>query len=174
MAFDAYLYITTIEGESTSKVTKPAGADKAPMEIYSFSFGASNPVTISSAAAGSGGGKVALSSFNVMKKSEKSSALLFAACAKGTHFDKAIVVLRKAGGDAGQSDFLRYTFSTVFIESIQWSGSSGGDDSPTESLSIAFGAVKIEYLKQDKKTGATTADQVAMWSNIANDATETV
>ena len=35
---------------------------------------------------------------------------------------------------AGHSrSFLKYTFTDVMVESIQWSGSTGGDDTPTES-----------------------------------------
>ena len=32
----------------------------------------------------------------------------------------------------------KYDFTDVMVESIQWSGSSGGDDTPTESVSFAF------------------------------------
>ena len=31
------------------------------------------------------------------------------------------------------------------VESVQWSGSSGGDDTPTESVSFAFAKVEIDY-----------------------------
>jgi type VI secretion system secreted protein Hcp len=39
------------------------------------------------------------------------------------------------------------------IESVQWSGSTGGDDTPTESVSIAFGKVSLGYAKQKKEGG---------------------
>jgi type VI secretion system secreted protein Hcp len=70
--------------------------------------------------------------------------------------------MRKAGGTAGQQVFLVYTFTGVMVESIQWSGSSGGDDSPTESLSLAFSKVKIEYFQQDKTGKMATAGQ-GLW-----------
>lgn len=173
MAYDAFLFIKGVEGESTADVKIPPGVDKKPMEIYSFSLGASNPVTIGSATSGAGGGKVSLSSVNIMKKSDTSSPALFQACAKGQHFDKAIIALRKAGGDAGQSIFLQYDLSFCYIESVQWSGSMGGDDAPTESLSIAFGAIKIQYFTQDQK-GVTKPAGVGMWSAIKNTPTEAV
>ena len=53
-----------------------------------------------------------------------------------------------------QGTYLQYDFTDVMVESIQWSGSSGGDDTPTESVSFAFAKVKITYNKQDEKTGA--------------------
>lgn len=154
MAFDSYLKLEGVKGSAQAK-----GFDKA-IEIYSFSFGASNPVTIGSGSAGAGAGKVSLSSFNVMKKSDEASPQLFQACCNGQHFDKASITLRKAGGE--QNDFLLYEFGTVFIESIQWSGSSGGDDTPTESIALAFASVNITYTPQDAK-GVKGTPVVASW-----------
>jgi type VI secretion system secreted protein Hcp len=156
MAFDTFLDIKDVPGESTAK------GMEGKIEIFSFSFGASNPVTIGSTAGGGGGGKVAVSSFNIMKKTEKSSPKLFGACARGDHYDKAVVTLRKAGGTSGQVVFLTYEFEEVYVESIQWSGSSGGDDTPTESVSFAFGKVTITYTGQDK-TGKGAQPIVASW-----------
>jgi type VI secretion system secreted protein Hcp len=49
------------------------------------------------------------------------------------------------------------------VESIQWSGSTGGDDSPTESVSFAFAKVAADYFKQADdgsmaKVGSTSWD----------------
>jgi type VI secretion system secreted protein Hcp len=76
---------------------------------------------------------------------------MFQACCTGHHYPKATLTLRKAGGS--QIDFLKYEFSDVLVDSIQWSGSSGGDDTPTESVSLAFGKVEITYTPQDAKGG---------------------
>jgi type VI secretion system secreted protein Hcp len=157
MAFDTFLDIKDAPGESTAK-----GFEKK-IEIYSFSWGASNPSTIGSGAGGSGGGKVSISSFNVMKKTESSSPILFQACCRGDHFDKAIVTMRKAGGAAGQVPFLLYTFTEVYVDSIQWSGSTGGDDTPTESASFSFGKVEVEYKPQGVKGGAEPKPILATW-----------
>jgi type VI secretion system secreted protein Hcp len=156
MAFDTFIDIATVEGESTA-----AGFEKK-IEIYSFSWGASNPVTIGSGSGGMSGGKVSISSFNIMKKTDKASSTLFQACAAGQHFPTALVTMRKATGTSGeQKAFLVYKFTEVMVESIQWSGSSGGDDTPTESLSLAFGKVEITYSKQDDKGAMAVAGQAA-------------
>lgn len=155
MAFDAFLKIDGIDGESTRKDFEKQ------IEILSFSWGASNPATIGSAGAGGGAGKASLSSFNLMKISDAASPGIFQACCKGKHFDKAKVTLRKAGGEA-PVDYLTYEFENVYIESVQWSGSSGGDDRPVESVSIAFGKVTITYTPQSDK-GATASPVVASW-----------
>lgn len=161
MAFDAYLsFEPKVEGESTREGF--AGA----IEIYSFSFGASNPSTIGTGSAGAGAGKASLSSMNIMKMTDTSSAPLFQACCMGTHYDKAKVVLHKAAGDT-PLDYLVYEFEHVYIDSIQWSGSSGGDDRPTESLSMSFGKVTITYTPQDAK-GNKGKPIVASWNVQTN------
>jgi len=156
MAFDAFLDLKGVTGEAT------AAGFEGKMEIYSFSWGASNPTTVGSGSSGLSGGKVSVSSFNVMKKSETASATLFGACCTGQHFDTATLSMRKAGGDSGQKVFLTYEFTDVMVESIQWSGSSGGDDTPTESVSFAFGKCKITYYSQDAK-GAVKKVSEASW-----------
>lgn len=159
MSFDTYLKFEgpPLEGETTTK-----GFEKQ-IEIYSFSWGASNPTTVSPGKDGLTGGRVSVSSFNVMKKTEKSSAKLFQSCCGGDHFGSATVSMRKAGGtEKGQQVFLTYKFTDVMIESIQWSGSTGGDDTPTESLSIAFAKCEITYFGQDDK-GAVAKQGQASW-----------
>lgn len=156
MAFDTFLKIKGVEGEAMH--SKHANE----IEIYSFSWGASNPTTVGSGTGGLSAGKVSVSSFNIMKKTDKTSPVLFNACCNGKHFDDAIVTMNKASGDAGQAPFLTYTFTDVMIESIQWSGSTGGDDTPTESVSMAFAKVEIEYQQQDAK-GAVGKPVLGSW-----------
>jgi len=136
-----------VKGESTDKQYK----DEKAFEIYSFSFGASNPSTIGSGGTGGGAGKVSISSFNIMKKTDSASPDLFTNCAKGQHFETAHVSLRKAGGEA--LVYLKYDFEEVFVDSIQWSGSAGGDETPTESVSFSFGKLSISYHPQKTKGG---------------------
>ena len=143
MAFDTFLKLSGVDGESTRK-----GFEKQ-IEILSFSLGASNPTTVGSGSAGLSGGKVTVSSFNIMKKTDCASPVMFQKLCIGDHFDTANVVLNKASGEKSSAlAFLKYDFEQVFVESIQWSGSTGGDDTPTESVSFAFGKVTITYTQQ--------------------------
>lgn len=165
MAFDAFMYFKggspPIEGETTDSAQS---ANKA-FEVYSFSWGASNPVTVGSQSGGMGAGKVSLSSFNIMKKTDNASPVLFDACCKGTHYPTATVELRKSGGK--QVTYIKYEFTEVMVESVQWSGSSGGDDTPSESVSFAFGGVTINYTPQ-KPNGTQGTLNSAQWSQIKN------
>jgi type VI secretion system secreted protein Hcp len=177
MAFDAFVYFDgksssglEVKGESSDATYKAKGA----FEIHSFSLDADNrathgPLTHGSAIKGSGRGKVSLSSFNIMKKTDAASAALFRACCDGSHFDKAHVVLRKAGGK--QVEYLKYDFEEVFIESFHWSGSTGGDDTPTESLSLSFGKVKVCYTPQKPDGTPLSPSKDAGWDTSRNEAT---
>jgi len=168
MAFDTYLCLddgAKVKGEATAKDLKPA---TGWFEIFSFSWGASNPTTVGTHGKGLAAGKVSVSSFNIMKKTDNASPQLFGYCCNGQHFGKAQVVMRKAAGESGkQMIFVQYDFTDVMVESIQWSGSSGGDDTPTESITLAFGMVKISYFLQDTKTGASSAGNTGSWDLTA-------
>ena len=155
MAYDAFMWLKGGAPEAKGETTDKTYKDKNAFEIYSFSWGASNPVNIGSASGGAGAGKVSISSFNIMKKTDSASPALFLNCCKGQHFTEGHVVLRKAGGDA--LEYLTYDFEEVFVESVQWSGSSGGDDTPTESVSFAFGKVDLKYTPQKGKGEKGTA-----------------
>ena len=152
MAFDAFLEIEGIPGEATAK-----GFEKK-IEIYSFSWGASAPVTVGSHSGGMSSSRVSISSFNIMKKTDVASPKLFLATCQGDHIPKMTLSLRKQTGKGGQEVYLTYKFDKVMVESVQWSGSSGGDDVPAESVSFAFAKVTVEYKPQgaDGKLAAGT------------------
>ncbi len=178
MAYDAYMYFQSPSGgavQPEGETTDKTYSSNSAFEVYSFSWGASNPVSIGSGKTGAASGRVSISSFNVMKRTDKASPSLFATCCSGGHFGTANVELRKAGEDpksAGQP-YLIFTFYEVFVESIQWSGSAGGDDYPTESVTFGFGAVEVQYMPQTVD-GTLDKPTTAQWSLVQNTAsTET-
>jgi type VI secretion system secreted protein Hcp len=154
MAFDAFIKVPGVDGESKRK-----GFEKQ-IEVFSFSLGASNPSSIGQGGGG-GSGKASVSSFNFMKKSDITSPVLFQKCCEGEHFDKVVVTLNKSGGKA-PVDFLKYEFEQVFVDSIQWAGSTGGDDTPNESVSLSFGKLSVTYTSQNPD-GTKGATKVGQW-----------
>jgi len=154
MAFDAYLEIIGIDGESLRR------GYENQIEVLSFSFGASNPPTVSRGqAVGSG---VGLSDFTFLKRLDAASSDLFLACCTGRRLEKVTCSLQRGGGIA-DAPFMRYVFEDVFVSSIQWSGSSGGDDVPTESVSIAFARVTLQYATTHAK-GHMTPGRQGVWA----------
>jgi type VI secretion system secreted protein Hcp len=162
MAFDTFIDINGVEGEAT------ADGFTGKIEISSFSWGASNSVTVGSGSTGLVGGKTSVSSFSFTKRMESSSNVLFSACTTGKHFSTAKVSMRKSGGsdDNPQQVFMEFDFTDIMVESIQWSGSGGGDDTPTESITMAFASVTLSYKAQVTDTGAGDSKAIkAGWDN---------
>ncbi len=155
MAFDAYLEIPGVDGESKNELAE------GQIEVIGFSFGGQNQSSVG-VGGGGGAGVVSLSSLNIMKKTEAGSAVLFQHMCTGQHFDTGKLTLFKSGGDGGPLPYLTLHFRTMFCDSIQWSGSQGGDDIPSESVSFAFEAVKFEYAVQDEK-GNAKGTKEGMW-----------
>ncbi len=94
MAFDAFLNVKDIPGESTD--------DKHAdwIEILSYSSGVSQTA---SASASSGGGasseRADFQDFSIVKALDKASPKLALACANGTHIPEVALELCRAGGD---------------------------------------------------------------------------
>lgn len=138
---DMFLKIDGIEGESLDD------KHKNEIELLSFSWGATQPGSAGHGG-GSGVGKVQVHDFQCAKYFDKSSPKLFEACATGKHTPKVVLTCRKAGG--AQQEYMKVTFSEVIVSSIQDSG-SGGDSLPTESVTLNFSKIEIEYKPQDEK-----------------------
>jgi type VI secretion system secreted protein Hcp len=153
MAFDAFLKLEGVEGEATRH-----GYEKQ-IDLESFSFGGHNPTN--PYGSGMAAGRVDLSPFTASKRTDKASAKLFQACCNGKHFPKATVTLLKAGGQS-PVDFLKYEFTELLVQDIQWSGGKGGDDTPTESLSFGYATVLVTYSEQ-KADGSKGTAIVAGW-----------
>ena len=158
MAYDAFLKIAGVEGEANSE-----GMENA-IDIYSFSWGISNDITIQGK--GSSGGKAQSGAINIMKKTDKATPVLLKNCALGKPMDEATLVLRKQDGTK-QDVFILVTLKNVYVASIQHSGSSGGDSTPTESVSLVYSEIKYEYKFQDAK-GKLTAASSFNWDVATN------
>src|SRR3954471_6625325 len=106
MASDYLLEIDGIKGES--KDDKHAGT----IEISSFSWGATNSGS-SASGTGGGAGKVSYQDIHFTTSVNKSSPLLMLACASGQHIKKAVLFVRKQGGD--QQEFYTITLEDVLV-----------------------------------------------------------
>ena len=158
MAFDAFLKLTGIEGESTD------AKHKDEIEVLSWSFGATNASNLG--AGGGGAGKATFQDFHVVQRLQSSSAQLFLACASGQHIKEATLTVRKAG--SVQQEFLKLRMSDVLVASFQQGGSPDGSDSlPTEQVSINYSKIDFDYAKLDSK-GGIEGTVVTSWNIKTN------
>jgi type VI protein secretion system component Hcp len=136
-----YLEIPGIPGE----VVTPA-AFINQIAVLSLSNGASNPC-------GGGGGQLALSSVNIMKMVDKSSVKLSVALRDHTVIPTMTIRFVRSDGQVYQT----YVLNNAIVESAQQSGSAGGDDRNTESVSFAAAQMVFTYTFFDGagKPGAT-------------------
>jgi type VI secretion system secreted protein Hcp len=154
MAFDAFLKMEGIEGESSDK-THPR-----EIEIESFSWGVTN--TGSAGTGGGGGaGKAVSQDFHFTTLLSKASPSLMLACATGRHSQLATLTCRKAGG-SGQVEFLKIKLMDVLVSSYQTGGNTGGDDVvPTDQFSLNFAKIDVFY------TVAKTGEEIDVTFDFA-------
>jgi len=135
MAVNAYLYVDTVDGPSTSKT--------GFIDVLSFSWGVTQTAVYGAGASGkeAKAGRADFSNLSIMKVLDKTSPLLADHCATGNILAKVYLVYDKPVGDK-QADYFRVYCKDALITSVQLSGSN---ENPTESVSFAFQGVEIGY-----------------------------
>jgi type VI secretion system secreted protein Hcp len=136
-AADWFLKLDGIEGESTD------ARHKNEIEVLSWSWGVSqsSPTTATGRASAA---KTCLSDIAFTKLIDKSTPLLLADAASGTFIKNATLVGRKAGKE--QQEYIKIVLKDVIITSFS-TGASGGA-TPTEQVTLGFGAMDMEYKVQ--------------------------
>ena len=117
MALDMFINMgDKIKGESRDKVQGPKG----DIEILAWSWGMSQSGTTHTGGGG-GAGKANFQDISFTKYVDSSSNALMTALAKGSHIDKCVLMVRKAG--EGQQKYILITMEEVLVTSIQTGGS---------------------------------------------------
>ena len=162
MAFDAFLKIDGIPGESTDDKHKDW------IEILSHNFGMTQP---SSATASSAGGgtteRVNVHDLSVVKHLDKASPKLYELCCSGKHIKDVSIELCRAGGD--KLKYMEIKMEQVIISSVQPGGTGQSPDGfPAESVSFNFGKVKWTYTQQKRPDGTGGGNVTGGWDLTAN------
>ena len=162
MAFDAFLKIDGIDGESQDD------KHKNEIEILSFSFGAHQPSAGARSSGGAASGqRVDLQDFSVVKTIDKASPKLFLHCCNGKHIKAVTVQLCRATGD--KAKYAEYKMEDVIVSSVRPGGSAqGGEPLPLEEVSFNYGKITWTYTATDHKTGKGAGDVKADWDQVAN------
>lgn len=108
---------------------------------------------------GGGAGKANVQDLSFTKYVDASSHALLLACSKGSHQDKANLVVRKAGGTP--LEYIKIEMEDVIVTSVS-TGGSGGEDRLTENVTLNFSKVKYEYFPQKKDGTAEAAKTFTM------------
>jgi type VI secretion system secreted protein Hcp len=159
MAFDAFLKIDGIPGESTDDKHKDW------IEVLSYSWGVSQ--TASASASTSGGAtheRADFQDFSIAKTLDKASPKLALACADGTHIKLVTLELCRAGGD--KVKYMEYKMSNCIVSSDSVGGGGGGE--PTESVSFNYGKIEWTYTQQKRADGSGGGQVAAGWDLQTN------
>lgn len=156
MAFDAFIKIDGIEGESTD--------DRHPgwIEIIAFRSGHSMPISKrTSGTQAATLGMVDFDTFTFSKLIDKSSPLPMSACAAGTHIDEIAVELCRAGTDKVR--FMAYKLKSSLISSVLTSSGDPKNGFPVELVKIDFGKIECCYTRQNRRGGGASGHIAAAW-----------
>lgn len=153
-AVQMFLDVAGIPGDSVDN------AHKDWIEVLSYSLGVTNPASPGSS--GSGGGKPSFTDVSFTKLVDSSSPKLFEHTASGQHIADAVLEVVKLGGKENQT-FLKYTLTDVLVTSYEV---SGGGDIPTDSFSLNYAKIKMEFFPQ-KPDGSLGAPIVGEWDLTA-------
>jgi type VI secretion system secreted protein Hcp len=161
MAFDVFLKIATIDGESTDD------KHQGWIELMSYHHGVSQPSAGSPSAGPRGAGRSDHNAFTIVKALDKSSPKLFLACCKGEHINEVTIDLCRATGD--KQKYMVYKLSDVMVQSVRPGGSAKDENTvPLEEVSFAYGKIEKEYIETDHKTGKAKGSVKAHWSVVEN------
>ncbi len=160
MAIDMFCKIDGIDGESTDD------KHKNWIEILSYNWGVSQPVSMASGTGGRTGGRADFQDFSVTKVIDKASPNLALHCANGKHIPKVVVELCLATEE--KHTFMKYTMEDVVVSSVSPGGAAGGGESrPLESVTFNYGKIEWEYTPIDQ-TGKKGAAVKQGWDLEAN------
>jgi type VI secretion system secreted protein Hcp len=143
MASDIFAKIGDIKGESLDS------KHKDEIEVLSFSWGVASTGNIGGG--GGGAGKATFQDLSFHHNIDKASPSLLRACATGEHLKEATITRRKAG--KGQQEYLIIKMNDIIITGVSLNDS---DDASTETVSMAFAKVDLEY-KPRKADGSLDA-----------------
>lgn len=155
MAFDAFIKIKDIDGESTDE------KHQGWIEVVSYSHGLNQSVSSTASSAGGASSERAnFHDFSFTKQLDIASPALALACADGTHIDEIIVELCRAGTE--KVKFMEYKMTNCLITGVNTTGAGEGD-LPSETVTISYGKINWAYVKQDRKGGKAAGNMAAGW-----------
>lgn len=148
MALDMFLMIPGVSGESQDKTFRGA------IDVLSYRFGVEGAPLSASGAGGSG--KPNLSDISMVTYQSTATVPLYVACAAGKHYASAVLSLRRPDGATAGLVYFTIKLTDVTVTSIT-EGAAGGDDRPTDALSLSFAQIDLSYKPQNPDGSAGTA-----------------
>jgi type VI secretion system secreted protein Hcp len=163
MAFDAFLKIEGIPGESTdSKHTDW-------IEILRFNHKMEQPASITaSSTGGATAERVNHGTFDIVHLLDKASPKLYDACCTGKHIKEVTLELCRAGGD--KVKYMEIKLEQVIVSKITCEGTTNDEGFPSEKIHFSYGKIKWIYTQQKRTDGLGGGNVNSGWDLTANKA----
>jgi type VI secretion system secreted protein Hcp len=148
-AYEMHLDLGSIQGESSST------AHPNEIELSGFSWGLTRGGNVSDTS-----GKVSMTEVTVTKFIDKSSVQLVRAACMNQVFKTAKISWSKSTGGKKPEDFMVYTLTRVLVAAVNQSAAHGGQGMGTETVTLSFDKIGIDYKQHGKDGLMTSAGEV--------------
>lgn len=162
MAFDAFIKIDGIPGESTDDKHKDW------IEVISYDHHIEQPASsTASSVGGATAERVNHGTFNFLHQLDKATPKLLEACCTGKHIKEVTIEFCRAGGD--KVKYMEIKLEQVLISAVSENGASSAESGfPAEAVSLSYGKIKWTYTQQKRADGAGGGNVSAGWDLTAN------
>lgn len=164
MAFDAFIKIGDIKGESTDSKHIDW------IEVLGYEHSAVQPSGGSQSGSGAfAAGRVELSRFKITKAIDLATPVIYNYCSMNTNIPEVEMQLCRATGN--KEVYYRVILNDAKIAGITTKGIAKGAQSsplPTETVEIGFSKIQWEYTATDHKTGVQGGVTSSEWDVTAN------
>jgi len=157
MALSGFAKIDGIPGGSTN------ANHKDQIEILSHSHVMRQQAALSRSHEGGGTtGDVVHEPYRFTAQLGMHSPKMYQALSDGTHIDKVVIELVRAGKDP--LTYMKITMTNVLVTDIEISSNATTENAfPTETYSLTYKSIQWDYTKQDEK-GAAKGNVAGKWS----------
>jgi type VI secretion system secreted protein Hcp len=163
MAFDTFIWIDGIPGESSDSMYKNW------IEASVFNLAATQNVSrTASSAGGATAGRVHLSDFSIVKLVDSATPKILQACCAGEHLQKVVLSLHRAGGE--KQKLMEVTFEEVIISGVESGNLFEAKPSPfpEEVIRFDYARINVVYSQQSRMTGLLVGHVSAGWDRARN------
>ena len=158
MAFDTFIKLSSIEGESKDD------RHKGWIEVLKYGLGKRQRITKApSSCGGACAGRADFLNLVFKKEIDASTPLLSLACAEGRHIDEVILDICRAGGD--KMRFMQYRFQNCMIRFVS---TSGNRYQGLDLVWMDYVKIQWEYTLQSRSGGGPMGRIVAGWNLQTN------
>lgn len=157
MAFDAFLKLDGIPGESTDK------AHTGWIELVEFHHGMDQPGASTRSSSGAPAAeRVNHTAFTIVKELDKATPKLSVYCCNASPIAKAELEVCRATGE--KICYMKYQFENIVITSVNLVGEAKAEGSiPLERVAMNYGKITWTYTETDHKTGKAKGNVEGHW-----------